>query len=100
MKVTVARGGRLAGEQDPSMQLDVLEQDLGKRVQSENLPLFIKLAEILRQQIPANFLAAVQQTQHFAEIIGRMSRSNRTTLGWARKLPLATITRSPIAAYC
>ena len=73
MKVTVARGGRLAGEQDPVMQQDVLEQELVNQGQNENLPLFVKFGEILRQQIPANFLATltIQQVVENLRLAGQ-----------------------------
>ncbi|WP_303720972.1 NAD-glutamate dehydrogenase domain-containing protein [Malonomonas rubra] len=63
MKVTVARGGRSAGNPDPVMQQEILEKELIRQGQNENLPFFVKLAGIFRQQIPANFLAALSVEQ-------------------------------------
>jgi glutamate dehydrogenase len=63
MKVTVARGGRVAGEQDAAMHRDVLREKLVGLGQDENLELFLTLADILRHQIPANYLAAVSLDQ-------------------------------------
>ena len=69
MKVTVARGGRLAGEPDPVMQQDVLKQELIRQGQTENLSLFLSLGELLRQQIPASLLAAISFEQVVADLV-------------------------------
>lgn len=68
MKVTVARGGRIMGEQDPILQQENLEQELVRQGQTEALPVFLRLGEILRQQIPANYLAAISQQQVVADL--------------------------------
>lgn len=63
MKVTVTRGGRQTGEQDPALQKQAIEKELLRLGQSESLTVFSALGEILRQQIPANFLAAISIKQ-------------------------------------
>ncbi len=63
MKVTVSRGGRLAGDIDPGMQQDGLAKELKVLGLDNEMSLTIAIGEILRQQIPANLLAAVSGDQ-------------------------------------
>lgn len=62
MKVTVVRGGRLAEEQI-SLSTDVLEQELVRQGEKEHLSLLVAFGDILRQQIPATFLASLPLEQ-------------------------------------
>ena len=57
MKVTVARGGRTSEERDQLFQPETIEQELIRQGQTAGLPAYLNLANILRQEIPENFLS-------------------------------------------
>ena len=57
MKVTVARGGRTSAERDQLFQREKIEQELIRQGQTAGLPACLNLANILRQEIPENFLS-------------------------------------------
>jgi glutamate dehydrogenase len=56
MKVTVTRGGQTSAERDQLFQRETIEQELIRQGQAANLPVCLNLANILRQEIPENFL--------------------------------------------
>ncbi len=57
MKVTVTRGGRTSKERDQLFQPEKIEQELIRQGQTTGLPVCLDLANILRQEIPENFLS-------------------------------------------
>ncbi len=57
MKVTVARGGRSSEERDQLFQPEKIEQELIRQGQTAGFPACLDLANILRQEIPENFLS-------------------------------------------
>jgi len=59
MKVTVARGGRTSEERDQLFQRETIEQELIRQGQTAGLPACLDLANILRQEIPENFLSTL-----------------------------------------
>ena len=60
MKVSVARGGSLSGGEDLTLQPEVLEQELIRQGLVESIPVYVSLGEILRKQIPENFIASIE----------------------------------------
>ncbi len=68
MKVLVARGGSLSGSEDPTLQPEILEQELLKQGVSEAVSAYVSLGEILRQQIPENFIASIEIEQVVANL--------------------------------
>ena len=56
MKVAVTRGGQTSAERDQLFQRETIEQELIRQGQAANLPVCLNLANILRQEIPENFL--------------------------------------------
>lgn len=63
MKVTVVRGGRLVGEKKIDLSKDVLEQELVRQGEREQLSLLVAFGDILRQQIPDTYLAPLSLEQ-------------------------------------
>ncbi len=57
MKVTVARGGRTSEERDQLYQRETIEQELIRQGQTAGLSAYLDLANILRLEIPENFLS-------------------------------------------
>lgn len=57
MKVTVARRGHASEELEQIIQPAIIERELICQGQAARLPIYLKLAEILRQEIPENLLA-------------------------------------------
>lgn len=57
MKVTVARRGQTSEGQVEIHQPEVIEQELIRQGQTTGLPVYLKLAAILRQEIPEHFLS-------------------------------------------
>ncbi|SHI42927.1 glutamate dehydrogenase [Malonomonas rubra DSM 5091] len=80
MKVTVMRGGRDAGEQNVTLQQTEIEQALIRHGQVDNTGLFATFGEILRQQVPANFLAGLSLEELVKNLLlAAEFVSNRTT---------------------
>ncbi|NOQ42333.1 MAG: NAD-glutamate dehydrogenase, partial [Desulfuromusa sp.] len=63
MKVTVARGGRTSAERDHLFQPETIEQELIRQGQTTDLSAYLNLANILRQEIPENFLSPLSLTE-------------------------------------
>ncbi|MCK5912812.1 MAG: hypothetical protein KAG12_02970, partial [Desulfuromusa sp.] len=63
MKVTVARGGRTSEERDQLFQRETIEQELIRQGQTAGLPAYLNLANILRQEIPENFLSPLSLSE-------------------------------------
>ncbi len=59
MKVTVARGGRTSEERDQLFQRETIEQELIRQGLTAGLPACLDLANILREEIPENFLSSL-----------------------------------------
>ena len=57
MKVTVARGGRTSEERELLFQRVAVEQELIRQGQTAGFSVYLDLADILRQEIPENFLS-------------------------------------------
>ena len=57
MKVTVAKRGHASEDFEQIFKPAVIEQELIRQGQVAGLPIYLTLAEILRQEIPKNFLA-------------------------------------------
>ncbi|MCW8860657.1 MAG: NAD-glutamate dehydrogenase [Deltaproteobacteria bacterium] len=71
MKVTVAKRGRASEDLNEIFQPEVIERELIRQGRSENLPVFLQLAEILRQEIPENFLAPLS----LADLVGNLRQA-------------------------
>ena len=63
MKVTVTRGGRTSAERDQLFQPETIEQELIRQGQTADLSVCLNLANILRQEIPENFLTQLSLTE-------------------------------------
>lgn len=63
MKVLIARGGRLAGSGELTLPPEVLEQELVRQGLTAAVAVYVNLGTILRQQIPENYLAALELEQ-------------------------------------
>ncbi len=63
MKVTVTRGGRTSAERDQLFQPETIEQELIRQGQTADLAVCLNLANILRQEIPENFLTQLSLTE-------------------------------------
>ena len=63
MEVTVARGGRTSEERDQLFQRETIEQELIRQGQTAGLPACLNLANILRQEIPGNFISPLSLSE-------------------------------------
>ncbi|MDX2479159.1 MAG: NAD-glutamate dehydrogenase [Desulfuromusa sp.] len=63
MKVTVARGGRTSAERDQLFQPETIQQELVRQGQPDGSPAYLDLANILRQEIPENFLSSLSLSE-------------------------------------
>ena len=68
MKVLVARGGRLSGSVDATLNPEFVEQELRRQGATEALSIYASLGEILRQQIPENFIASLEKEDVVANL--------------------------------
>ncbi len=82
MKVTVTRGGRITSEQNMSVQDEILEQELKRQGKVESLPIYARIGELLGQQIPANFLAAISME----EVVSHLCQAGQFLLQREREI--------------
>lgn len=59
MKVSITRKGRTLEEQEELFQQKNIEQELIRQGQENDLPVYLSLAEILRQEIPRDYLSEI-----------------------------------------
>jgi len=69
MKVTIARGDRSGAKKDQLFQRDAIKKELIKQGHTKNNDVCLDLAEILRQEIPENYLSAVESNQLVANLV-------------------------------
>ncbi len=73
MKVAVARGGRTSEERDQLFQPKTIEQELIRQGQTAGFPVYLDLANILRQEIPENFLSSLS----LSELVGNLLQASK-----------------------
>ena len=62
MKVTLTRGGRTSAEREQLFQSDKIEQELIRQKGTTDISACLNLADILRQEIPENYLTQLSLT--------------------------------------
>ncbi len=91
MKVTVARGGQLSEGHDAAFQNVKLEAELKRLGQEEWLEKLIQLADLLRVQIPENYLVSLDSAELAQRLIsvGNFLRQRDSEIK-VELIPLAT----------
>ncbi|MFK5926387.1 MAG: NAD-glutamate dehydrogenase [Desulfuromusa sp.] len=69
MKVTVTRGGRSSEERDQLFQPETIEQELIRQGKTAGFPVYLALANILRQEIPENFLSSFSLSELVTDLL-------------------------------
>ncbi len=63
MEMTVTKGGQTSEERDQLFQPERIEQELIRQGQTAGFSVYLDLADILRQEIPENFLSELSLTE-------------------------------------
>ncbi|SEA15814.1 glutamate dehydrogenase [Desulfuromusa kysingii] len=80
MKVTVTRGGRTSEEREILLRSETIEKELIRQGQEAGLSVDLALANILRQEIPENYLSSLSLSDLVANLLqaSKFLSSHRT----------------------